>query len=143
MNGVNQELQSLITAGKIKKMELMSINNRAQFNHGKVQRCEWLTNRYPLGASQFLPDLKGINLNNCTEHRKTGHQRRKTDHQKEGSPESSGSRDEKIVNDLIDGEVERIRRGGELKQGRDRDSLVREACRNIREKLMLTHKNAG
>jgi hypothetical protein len=47
-------------------MELITINNRAVFNRGKVQRCEWLTKKYPLGASQFLPDLKSISINNCS-----------------------------------------------------------------------------
>lgn len=38
LNEVNHALQALITAGRLKKMELMSINNRALFNRGKVQR---------------------------------------------------------------------------------------------------------
>jgi|JI7StandDraft_1071085.scaffolds.fasta_scaffold297156_1 hypothetical protein len=38
INEVNEALQSLIVAGKLKRMELMSINNRALFNRGKVQR---------------------------------------------------------------------------------------------------------
>jgi hypothetical protein len=40
----------------------MSINNRALFNKGKLQRCEWLANKHPLRASQFLPDIKNISI---------------------------------------------------------------------------------
>lgn len=39
INEINEALQSLITVGRIKRMELLSINNRALFNRGKVQRC--------------------------------------------------------------------------------------------------------
>lgn len=39
INEINEALQSLITVGRLKRMELLSINNRALFNRGKVQRC--------------------------------------------------------------------------------------------------------
>ena len=64
LNEVNDALQSLITAGRLKRMELLSINNRALFNKGKVQRCEWLTKRYSEAQEGFLPDIKNLSLDN-------------------------------------------------------------------------------
>lgn len=80
INEANEMLKALIEVGRMKKMELMSINNRALFNKGKVQRCEWLNKRrYSIGNSGFLPDIKNICLDartpkkhNERQHRKKG-----------------------------------------------------------------------
>lgn len=45
-------------------MELLSINNRALFNRGKVQRCEWVAKKHLNPNSTFLPDVKNLNLDN-------------------------------------------------------------------------------
>lgn len=42
----------------------MSINNRALFNRGKVQRSEWTTKKHNPLSTTFLPDVENINLDN-------------------------------------------------------------------------------
>lgn len=61
MNEINLMLRSLITAGKLKRMELMSINNKALFNRGKVKRCEWMAQR-KFVSGNFLPDVRNMSL---------------------------------------------------------------------------------
>lgn len=52
----------MITAGRIKRMELISINNRALFNRSKVQRCEWVNKKHQQTQKSFLPDIENLNL---------------------------------------------------------------------------------
>lgn len=55
----------MITAGKLKRMEYISINNRAMFNRAKVQRSEWINQKYARNLTEsFQPETDTLKLDN-------------------------------------------------------------------------------
>jgi hypothetical protein len=62
-NEINTTIESIMTLGRLEKMELITINNRALNNRGKVQRSSWMNSKYcPEEKRYFLPDLENLQL---------------------------------------------------------------------------------
>ena len=112
LNQVNHTLQSLITAGKLKRNELMSINNRAMFNRGKVQRCEWMSKKVQPFQSNFFPDLPNISLDTRSPEAKVKVHRYYTEN-KRLNMESK----EKYLDELIEQQMESIRHKKLIEKG--------------------------
>ena len=55
----------------------MSINNRALFNRGKVQRCEWMNRKNNSNHTSFFPDVSNLNLDTRSPEAKNKHKMRR------------------------------------------------------------------
>lgn len=97
----------------------MSINNRALFNRGKVQRCEWLNRKKSTAGVKFLPDLSRINLDNRSPAHKKPSRRCHTE---------SKNQSTSLIDSLIDQQMKKIIEQRLLENGKKKEDIVREAC---------------
>ena len=121
-------------------MEYIAINNRALFNRAKVQRSEWINQRYSKNIdTSFNPDMPSLRLDN-RKYKRSDQKKLKKKYLTQ-SLENKTLKDEQFIDFLIDQEIDKIKRESLLKVQVNRKQIVEQACLEIERKLMRLPKS--